>query len=297
VVQQQIDTAERKLARMASHAHGVVTRAQLLRAGISAEQIRQRLRRGALLPVYRGVYRVGHRAPSVEANYMAAVLACGEGSLLSGMAAAHVWGLVRGGPPVPEVLASGPRRLAGVRISRARRVDPRDATSWRGIPITTVARTLVDVAACLSEDELGRAWHEASVRHRVKPAAVEAVLARRPNSPGAATLRRVMYGETPIVLSRLEKRFLARLREAGLPVPRTNRLADARYVDCRWPARRLTVELDGYRYHNSRHAWEQDRRRERDAYARGDQFRRYTWRDVAEDPGPMLAELNVLLRP
>ena len=105
----------------------------------------------------------------------------------------------------------------------------------------------------------------------------------------------MLNGNEPVTLSGLERRFLARLREAGLPLPVTNKPAGARYVDCRWPARRLTVELDSYRYHRSRHAWEQDRRREREARARGDEFRRFTHGDVFEDPSFMLAELRVLL--
>jgi hypothetical protein len=82
---------------------------------------------------------------------------------------------------------------------------------------------------------------------------------------------------------------------AGLPRPITNRVATERRVDCRWPAHRLTVELDSYRYHGTRHAWEQDRRREREAHARGDDHRRYTYGDVFEDPRQMLAELRRLL--
>ena len=85
-------------------------------------------------------------------------------------------------------------------------------------------------------------------------------------------------------------------REDGLPLPQTNKRAHGRRVDCRWPDRRLTVELDSYRYHRSRHAWEQDRRREREARARGDEFRRYTYGDVLESPRLMLAELRALLR-
>ncbi len=84
--------------------------------------------------------------------------------------------------------------------------------------------------------------------------------------------------------------------EAGLPLPKTNKRAHGRRVDCRWPDHRLTVELDSYRYHRSRHAWEQDRRREREARARGDEFRRYTHGDVVESPRLMLAELRALLR-
>ena len=142
---------------------------------------------------------------------------------------------------------------------------------------------------------LARACHEAGVRYGTTPAQVEAVLARRPNSPGAGKLRRVLRGDVHVTFSKLERRFLELLREAGLRSPQTNRPAGGRRVDCRWPEQRLTVELDGYRYHNSRHAWEQDRRREREARARGDEFRRYTYGDVFEHPRLMLRELRQLL--
>jgi very-short-patch-repair endonuclease len=98
-----------------------------------------------------------------------------------------------------------------------------------------------------------------------------------------------------MTLSELERHFLALVRESGLELPETNRPAGGRRVDCRWPHRRLTVELDSYRYHNSRHAWERDRLREREARARGDEFRRYTRDDVFEEPQLMLAELRRLL--
>jgi very-short-patch-repair endonuclease len=120
-------------------------------------------------------------------------------------------------------------------------------------------------------------------------------LARRPNPKGAAKLRAVLRGGERVTLSKLEQRFLEPLQEAGLPLPRTNRVAGDRRVDCRWPERRLTVELDSYRYHSSRHAWENDRPREREAHARGDQLRRYTYGDVLEDPRLMLGELCGLL--
>jgi hypothetical protein len=170
-----------------------------------------------------------------------------------------------------------------------------DATKWRGIPVTTVPRTLVDLAAVLGADELARACHEAGVLHRTGPVLVEAVLTRRPNALGAVKLRQILRGDVRVTLSKLEARFLERLGAAGLALPQTNRVASARRVDCRWPEQRLTAELDSYRYHQSRHAWEQDRRREREAHARGDEFRRYTYGDVFEDPGPMLAELEELL--
>ena len=286
---------EQELTRIADAQHGVVTRAQLLGAGVSAAGIQRRVRKGGLLPEHPGVYRVGHRAPSLEARYLAAVCSCGDGALLSGRAAAHLLGLIKGAPPHPEVTTPTERRILGVRTRRSRRRYPGDATTWHGIPVTTVARTLVDLAAVVTADELARACHEAQVLHRTTPAQVEAVLGRAPNRPGAGKLRRVLHGEGHVTLSKLERRFLDVLREAGLVLPQTNRLAGGRRVDCRWPEQRLTVELDSYRYHHSRHAWEQDRRREREAHARGDDFRRYTYGDVFEQPRLMLRELRELL--
>jgi very-short-patch-repair endonuclease len=292
----QVRTAEQDLARIAGAQHGVVTRAQLLRAGVSRREIGHRLKTGALLREHRGVYRVGHRAPSLEATYLAAVLACGSGALLSGRAAAYLLGLIKGSAPAPEVTAPTERRVRGVKTRRSR-IDPRDATSWRAIPITSVPRTLVDIAAVLTLEDLARACHEAGVRHGTTPRDVEAVLVCRQRIPGSAKLREVLRGDVRVTLSKLERAFLKRLREAGLPLPQTNRPASGRQVDCRWPERRLTVELDGYRYHHSRHAWERDRRREREARARGDDFRRFTYGDVFEAPQFMLSELHALLVP
>ena len=291
-------TVEQELATLAAQAHGVVTRAELLQAGVSRAEITHRVRTGSLLREHPAVYRGGHRAPSVEATYLAAVRACGEGALLCGRAAANLLGLLRGGAPPPEVMAPTERRVEGVRTTRSRRLDGgRDAMTWNRIPVTTVPRTLVDVAAVLAVHDLARACHEAGVHHGTTPADVAAVLERRPMSGGAANLRRILGGDVPVTLSKLEARFLGRLRAAGLVLPLTNRPASGRRVDCRWPDQHLTVELDSYHYHRSRHAWEQDRRREREAHARGDDFRRYTYGDVFEDPEARLAELRSVLPP
>jgi hypothetical protein len=289
----KVDTVEATLAELASRSHGVVTRVQLLRAGITSDEIRHRLSLGALLREHRGVYRVGHRARSVEATFLAAVWACGDGAVLSGRAAAHVWGLIKGPAPAPEVTAPKLRRVKGVTVKRGRSVE---ATTHRGIPITTVPRTLTDLAAVLSLDALATACHEAGVKHDTTPREVDTVLAKRRNTRGVAKLRAILSGDVHVSLSVLERVFLKRLREAGLPLPKTNKRAHGRRVDCRWPDHRLTVELDSYRYHSSRHAWEQDRRREREARARGDEFRRYTYGDVLDSPRLMLAELCALLR-
>ena len=284
--------------RLADAQHGVVTRAQLVGAGVPAGAIDRRLQSGILVPEHRGVYRVGHRAPSMEASYLAAVLACGKSSLLSGRAAGHLLGLLKGATPASGGDNAGPeRRVHGVRTRRSRRgIDRRDAMLFRAIPVTTVPRTLVDLAAVLPLDSLARACHEAGVLYGTTPAQVALVLTRMANSPGATKLRRILRGDVHITLSKLERRFLELLREVDLPLPQTNRPAGGRRVDCRWPKQRLTVELDSYRFHQSRHAWEQDRRRERESRARGDEFRRlHIRRTCSEHPRLMLRELRQLL--
>jgi Transcriptional regulator, AbiEi antitoxin len=291
----KVRTPELVIRELGSSSHGVVTRQELLDAGLTPEIIKNRLRKGVLTSIHRGVYRVGHLAPNLEARYLAAVKACGGGALLAGRAAGYLWDLVKGSPPRPEVLTHMDRRVPGVVVHRARRTDHVDSKMRHGIPVTSVPRTLLDLASSLPEPALARACHEAGVRYRTTPRQVEAVLEQLPNAAGSAKLRRVLRGEVPVTLSRLERRFLTRLREAGLPEPITNRVAGSHRVDCRWPKHRLTVELDSYRFHNSRHSWEQDRRREREARTRGDEFRRYTSLDVFDDPRFMLSELRGLL--
>ena len=281
---------DQQIAAIASSAHGVVTRKELLEAGLSRTQIRERVRKGTLISQHPGVYRVGHCAPSVLARYMAAVKAGGPGAVLGGKAAAYLHQIIRGPAPPPEVITRTERRIKGVRTHRARQAP--EAMTVRGIPVTTVPRTLVDLAGILDDDALARACHEAGVRYRTTPAQVNAVLGRR---PGAVKLRAVMAGDIKVSLSKLERGLLQHLENEGLPLPITNRVASGRRVDCRWPDHHLTVELDGYRFHNSRHAWEQDRQREREARKRADEFRRYTYADVFEDPAFMLAELRELL--
>jgi hypothetical protein len=280
---------------MASAPDGLVTRKQLLAAGMSRLQIQRRLEKGVLVRDYEGVYWIGHRERNVQARYRAAVLACGDGAVLSGKAAAHLWGILKGSPPMPEVITPTERRIKGIRTHRSRRIDTRDVTTLRSIPITTVPRTIVDIAAGLTEEALALVCHEAGVKHKTTPAQVDAVLARRPNAKGAANVRLVTHGDVHVALSKLERGFLALLRAERLPLPITNKIASERRVDCRWPEHHVTVELDSYRFHNSRYSWEQGYEREREAYEREDAYRRFTWRDVFEDPTRMLAELRKLL--
>ena len=261
----------------------------MLGAGITQKEIRRRREKGLLIPQHRGVYRVGHAAPSVEASFVAAVKACGEGAALERRAAACLLSLVKKPPPRPEVTAPTERRVKGVK-TRRRRLDPNQVTKVRGIPVTTVPQTLVDIAPHLTLDELARACHEAGVRYKTTPRQVEAVLPR--NAPGSRKLRAVMHGDAHVTLSQLERAFLKLLRDAGLPLPQTNKVAGSKRVDCRWPELKLTVELDSYRFHNSRYSWEQDRKRERQARDRGDELRRYTWADITEDPESVIRDFG-----
>jgi hypothetical protein len=190
----------RTAARTASRQKGVITRQQLLDAEWSSSAITRWIDKELLIAEHPGVYRFGHAAPSTEATYLAAVLAAGDEAVLARRAAGHLMRLVRGAPPPPEVIARNERRIEGVKVKRNRGLDPRDVTRWNGIPTTTVARTLVDLAACLPEYELGRAWHQARVLYRTEPEDVEAVLHRRPNSKGARELRAIMRGK-PISLT------------------------------------------------------------------------------------------------
>lgn len=171
---------------------------------------------------------------------------------------------------------------------------PLDVAEYNGIPVTTVPRTLLDLAANATDAELLRACHEAWIKWKVGPEQVQRVLDRHPRARGARRLRRVLSGETRVTLSRLESGFLTVLREERIELPETNRRAGSKYVDCRWRGR-LTVELDSYAFHNTRKSWEEYHERKREARARNEEFRSYTWYDVTDGRNEMTTEIRSLL--
>jgi hypothetical protein len=188
------------------------------------------------------------------------------------------------------------RHVRGVITRRRRHLDPRERITHRGVPCTSVPLTLLDAAATLSPGALAEAFHEARIRHRTREEQVLRTIARHRAAPGRRALLAVVLGDLPVTLSELEREFRRVLTAAGLPLPdETNQVVDEHRVDCRYRDPPLTIELDSYRFHGDRRAWEDDRRRERLAYARGDEHRRYTYGDVFEDPSFMLAELAALL--
>ncbi|MEA2219634.1 MAG: hypothetical protein QOJ35_2260 [Solirubrobacteraceae bacterium] len=275
------------VARKAASQHGHVTTRQLLQAGADKDCIHRWLADGRLYRVHRGVYAVGHPGRSMLGDYMAAVLACGHGPALSHAPAEHVLKLVRGTAPPPEVTVptTAQRRRPGIVIHRVRELLVLDVWERHGIPITSVPRTLLDVAPRRSPAELARACHEAWIRHRVRPHHIQACIARNPGKPGAAKLLRALG--TDVTLSALEDAFLALLRTHRLPLPRTNIDRHGDRVDCHWPHLDLTVVLLSYTFHAARAAFEADvaRRRRSDHLA-------FTYGDVHERPTQTLGELR-----
>jgi hypothetical protein len=278
-------------ARIATRQHGRVTWRQLVGAGIDRHTVQRWLADRRLHPVHDGVYAVGHVAPSVHGDYMAAVLACGRGAVLSHRAAGHLLKILPGSASPPEVIVPtvAGRRRPGILVHRVRTLPERDTSILDRIPIATVPRVLLDMAPQLDAAELGRACHEAWVRHGTSPREIEACIARNPTKNGVARLRRAVGSD--VTLSVLEDGFLELLRDHGLPAPRTNIDRNGDRVDCHWPALGLTVELLSYRYHGSRAAFERDVARRRRS-----QHIAFTYGDVFERSRQTAAELAAAMR-
>jgi hypothetical protein len=278
-------------ARLAATQHGRVAWRQLVDARVDRHQIQRWLQDGRLRAIHRGVYAVGHIAASVQARYMAAVLAGGAGAVLSHRAAGYLLKLLRlAWPPAPEITVptTAHRRRPGIVIHRVRALHPRDICVVDGIPMTTVPRVLLDLAPSLDGADLTRACHEAWVHHRVTPKHIEACIARNPGKPGAAKLRRAFGAD--VTLSKLEDLFLKLVRAHDLPAPRTNIDVRGDKVDCQWEEHGLTVELHSYRFHASRHAFESDlARRRRSSHIA------YSYGDVVDRGDATAGELRELL--
>jgi hypothetical protein len=278
------------VAGIARRQHGRVARRQLLAEGVDGRRIDRWVADGRLRVVHRGVYAVGHEAPSWRGDYMAAVLACGPAAAISYRAAAHLLSLRRGRPPRPEVTvaSTAERRRPGIVVHRVGELDRLDVAVVDGIPVTTVPRTLLDLAPSTAPEDLTRLCHEAWIHHRTSPAHVDACIARNPTKKGAAKLRRAQRAD--VLLSDLEHRFVALLKRHHLPKPRTNIDHNADKVDCHWPRHGLTIELLSYRFHGTRQAFEADvaRRRRSNHVA-------YTYGDVVERAGQTADEVGALL--
>jgi hypothetical protein len=263
--------------RKASTQHGRVSWQQLVDEGIDDDAIQRWLDDHRLQPVHHGIYAVGHVAPSPDGDLMAAVLACGDGAKASHASTAYLLGVFRTPPAEPEITVPtlAGRSRNGINVHRVSHLHHLDTMRWRGIPTTTGARMLLDLAPRTPLTELTRAYHELWVRKRARPEQIEACIARNPRKPGASKLRSAIGSDA--TLSGLEDGFLALLRTHRLPRPRTNIDHEGDKVDCHWPEYGVTIELVSFRYHATRHAFEQDVARRR----RSNHIQ-YSWGDVFE---------------
>jgi hypothetical protein len=231
-----------KIAAIARRQYGLITIAQLRAAGLTDGAVYQRVRAGRLHPRYRGVYAVGHNRLSREGAWMAAVLAAGEGAALSHLAAATHWKMWRRWVPGIDVLVPSQRRQrAGIRVHRVRRLDKRDVTIHKGIPITTPARTLVDLASVLTRYQLANVIHEAAFRNLFDEARTREAMERAPGrdlEPLHAALQAHAAGSAG-TRSALEDQFLETWQG---PEPLVNTKIE---VDMYWPDENLVVEVDG----------------------------------------------------
>lgn len=283
--------ATRVIQRLAEKQHGVVARRQLIEHGLSAELIKGRLAAGSLMPLHLGVFALGHLRIGREGRWMAAVLAFGPKAVLSHSSAAELWsiGRSRGFPEVTR--RSGGSRRAGLRLHQTRILEPVDVTVEAGIPVTSIERTLLDIARGYDDRQLERAVVDADRTGLLRWPRLRLLLDRTPLRPGAGRLQRVASRISPQALdakSPTEVDFLALCREAGLPEPAVNVLVEGYLVDFLWPAERLVVETDTYTYHGDRLAFEHDHERTVALVAAGYEVHRATRLMLDCAPRPFL---------
>lgn len=289
-----------RIAQLASRQLGVITARQLASCGLGRGAIAHRCRTGVLIPVAPRVFAVGRPPEHRFARHLAAALAVARDSWLSHASAAALWDLAPLDPSDPvDLVVEGvpPRSRPGVRVHRTQRLDPVDRARRGAIPVTGVARTVVDLGSVLSIDRLERAMGEAFALHRCRAADVRDALQRTPTRRGNGTVRAVLAqaGGPRRTRSEAERRFLSMLRSAGIESPRTNAPVGRYEVDAVWERERVIVEIDGYAFHGSRRRFEHDRRRDAELQAAGWLVFRVTWRGMTEDALATVARLAAVL--
>jgi very-short-patch-repair endonuclease len=291
------------IARLAGRQFGVVTRAQLIELGLGEDAIDSRLARGRLHRLHRGVYSVGHAIVPKEGRWLAAVLRLGDGAVLSHGSAAEVWGLRRAEQSRRiDVAAPRPARSPRGICRHCLQLMPEEMTVRHRIPVTTLTRTILDIAGGSSAEALEGTIREAEYRYRLRLAGLETMMRRNPGRRGARVLdeclRRLGGGPSGRARSKMELKFAGLLAGTDLPQPELNVLVDLGHrmieADCLWRDQRLIVELDGGRAHRTRAAFESDRERDRHLQASGWRTVRVTWRQL-DEPQPLLADLRSLL--
>lgn len=286
------EPADARVAAIAGRQRGVIAPAQLRAAGLSRSAVSHRIAHGRLHPFVAGALLVGHPAPSPLAAETAALLMCTPDPLLSHTSAAALSGIHPVGNDVHVTVSrTGSSARRGVVIHRVARLDAADSTTIRGLPATTPARTLVDLAGLIDANGLDAALERARASGLVRPGDVLAALDRAPSRRGSGALRRLVEARPTLTRSEAERRLLGLVRRAGLPRPETNVRVGRHEVDLLWRDRRLVVEVDGYAYHAGREAFERDRRRDAELQAAGLRVIRVTWRRIVREPEALIALL------
>lgn len=310
-------------AEFARRQYGVVSRRQLLAAGMGEEAIRHGLASGRLHKLRPGVYAVGRRAAGQRGHWTGAVLACGPGAMLSHGSAAALWGIAKADqPPIDIVVPADVRRRAGgvrihrraatpVRLERAAvRARIENPADWRpfgralllraeldGIPVTGPSVTLVDFASRSPLGEIEAAVNEADHRRLIDPETLRAVLDLLPGRPGLVKLRRLLDSAThTLTTTQLEHRFLPLVEKSGLPRPTTQRHLGRDRVDFYWPELGLVVETDSLRYHRTPFKQSADKRRDNRHARSGLLTLRFTHTHIAFEPHYVLSELRAAAR-
>jgi predicted transcriptional regulator of viral defense system len=288
------------VAELATRQHGAVALRQLVSLGFGARAVQRRLRDGRLHQIHRNVYAVGHTRLTHRSYWWAAVLAYGEQSLLSHRSAAALWGLARQRPGAVDVTApmgrQGPSRRNGIWIHRGR-LHPEDRDVQAEIPVTSVARSLFDLAEVVQFHQLEQAWEEADRLRLLQLAAVERVCERGYGRRALGPIRRLLAAaRAPVrVRSPLEERF-QQFREAfGIPSGATNVEVLGNEVDVLWPAAKLSVELDSWEFHSDRAAFQHDRTRDAQLLVAGYRTVRVTHDRLDREAAALAAEIKALL--
>jgi very-short-patch-repair endonuclease len=283
--------------------HGVASRGELLAAGVGRRAIQHRLRSGRYLRLYEGVYAIGHADLTVAGRRRAIVLACGGWAVLSHRSAAGAWGIRPDGGTTWEVTvrkASRVRPAAPVTVYRHPSLRPDEVTTLDDIPVTTVARTLLDLAAVVPARHLRRAVEAADQQQLFDLTAVRRILDAHPRRPGRGRLLTLLeelkHHSQERTRSDVEAAFLQLCVDHGLPRPRVNRTTGGREHDFTWPDHGLVVEIDGYAYHRTRRAFREDRARDRALLTAGRRVARFTASEVLNDADAVASELRALLK-
>ena len=291
-------SADAVIAELAARQHGTVGRAQLIAAGVSEEAVDYRLENGRLRRIHRGVYSTGHTSLSADAWAMAGVLLAAPATL-SHRSGGHRWGMLRSGPARIEVTVPHERRqLRAVRLHYGR-IEPDEITTLRGIPITGVSRTILDLAAVTTPARVASAMKEAEVLRLTDSLSLPELLDRYPRRPGTALVRSLLEAPLPRTRSEVELALLEFLTRLDLPWPETNVWLQigGKWIeaDCVWREQRVIAELDGRSVHDTSAAFESDRARDRLLAANRWHPIRVTWRAIHDDARQLEEDLRALL--